>query len=108
MARTNTCTFLITTETQHCVWQHTFILRRQELDISFNKKCYTQELADLLAKELPTVAVRITVTFPPPPGAYVGEAACNRDASLLRSQLEPYTTLQLRRRLVTTFGYEQQ
>ena len=56
----------------------------QELDITFNKKCYTQELADMLAKELPTVAVRVTVTSPPPPGAYVGDAACNRDATLLR------------------------
>ena len=78
----------------------------QELDISFNTKCYTQDLADLLATELPDMAVRMTVTCPPPPGAYVGDAAANRDASLLRSQLEPFTTLQLRRRLVTTFGCE--
>lgn len=76
----------------------------QDLDISFNQKCYTQDLADLLARELPTLAVRMTVTSPPP-GAYVGDAACNRDATLLRSQLEPYTTLQLRRRLVTVFGH---
>ena len=40
------------------------------------------------------------------PGAYVGDAACNRDPLQLRSQLEPYTTLQLRRRLVDTFGRE--
>ena len=52
------------------------------------------------------MAVRMTVTFPPPPGAYIGSAACERDATLLRSQLEPYTTLQLRRRLVETFGHE--
>jgi len=78
----------------------------QELDITFNKKCYTQDLADLLTAELPSVAVRMTVTFPPPPGAKVGEAASVRDATLLRSQLEPYTTLQLRQRLVTAFGEE--
>lgn len=69
----------------------------QDLDITFNQKCCTQDLADLLAAELPTVAVRITVGR---------DAACNRDATLLRSQLEPYTTLVLRRRLVTTFGQE--
>lgn len=78
----------------------------EELDLTFNKKCYTKYLADLLATELPAVAVRVTVTSPPPPGAYVGDAACDRDASLLRSQLEPYTTLQLRRRLVADFGDE--
>merc|ERR1712216_317797 len=39
-------------------------------------------------------------------GAKVGEGACVRDATLLRSQLEPFTTLQLRRRLVDAFGEE--
>mmetsp|Transcript_109387 Transcript_109387/g.172421 ORF Transcript_109387/g.172421 Transcript_109387/m.172421 type:complete len:482 (+) Transcript_109387:80-1525(+) len=77
-----------------------------DLDITFNKKCFTQDLADLLAAGLPNVAVRMTVTFPSPPGAFVGNAACDRDATLLRSQLEPYTTLQLRERLVSTFGHE--
>mmetsp|Transcript_25585 Transcript_25585/g.71276 ORF Transcript_25585/g.71276 Transcript_25585/m.71276 type:complete len:502 (-) Transcript_25585:178-1683(-) len=78
----------------------------EELDLTLNRKCYTQDLADLLRSELPNVAVRMTVTFPPPPGAKVGEGACDRDASLLRSQLEPFTTLQLRRRLVDSFGEE--
>jgi len=78
----------------------------QELDITFNKLCYTQELEDFLTAKLPNVAVRMTVTFPPPPGAKVGESAGDRDSTLLRSQLEPYTTLQLRRRLVETFGEE--
>eukprot|EP00927_Polykrikos_kofoidii_P039197 TRINITY_DN33629_c0_g1_i1.p1 TRINITY_DN33629_c0_g1~~TRINITY_DN33629_c0_g1_i1.p1 ORF type:complete len:519 (+),score=25.52 TRINITY_DN33629_c0_g1_i1:39-1595(+) len=77
----------------------------QELDITFNKKCYTQDLAELLATELPTVAVRITVTYPRPPGAYVGDSPATRDATVLRSQLEPYTTLQLRQRLAITFGH---
>mmetsp|Transcript_44747 Transcript_44747/g.119772 ORF Transcript_44747/g.119772 Transcript_44747/m.119772 type:complete len:277 (+) Transcript_44747:3-833(+) len=48
----------------------------------------------------------MTVTYPPPPGAKIGLSACDRDATLLRSQLEPYTTLQLRKRLVSTFGQE--
>ena len=76
----------------------------QDLDLTFNKKVFKQDLKDTLAAGLPQVAVRMTVTFPPPPGAYVGDAACDRDAALLRSQLEPYTTLALRERLATTFG----
>lgn len=76
----------------------------EELDITLNRKCYTQDLEDLLTAELPTVASRMTVTFPAPPGAKIGEGACDRDESLLRSQLEPFTTLQLRRRLVEVFG----
>ena len=79
----------------------------EELDLRFNKKIFTQQLADLLRDELPSVTTRLTVTSPPPTGAYVGDAACDRDPQLLRSQLEPFTTLQLRRRLVETFGHEQ-
>ena len=78
----------------------------QDLDITFNKKCFTQDLSDMLQAKLPSVAVRVTVTYPAPPGAYVGDAACDRDATLLRSQLEPFTTLQLRSRLVETLGHE--
>ena len=94
----------------------------------FTRRCYTQELADLLGASLPDAAVRLTVTWPRPAGASVGQAACDRDATLLRSQLEPcatlrhpsspapiffmpvalvlrYTTLQLRQRLVSSFGH---
>lgn len=77
----------------------------QRLDLTFNKKLFTQSLADLLASSLPAVAVYMTVTSPPPPGAYVGDSPGERDATLLRSQLEPLTTLQLRHRLVETFGH---
>ena len=77
----------------------------QCLDLTFNKKIFTQSLADLLTSSLPTVAVYMTVTSPPPPGAYVGDSPGERDATLLRSQLEPLTTLQLRQRLVETFGH---
>jgi len=75
-----------------------------ELDITFNKKCYTKDLKDILCIELPNVAVRVTVTYPPPDGAFVEDAAGKRDATLLRSQLEPYNTQALRRRLVSAFG----
>ena len=48
----------------------------------------------------------MTVTSPPPQGAYVGDSPGERNPTLLRSQLEPFTTLQLRKRLVDTFGHE--
>lgn len=76
----------------------------QSLDLTFNKKIFTKSLLDLLTSALPTVAVDITVTSPPPIGAYVGDSPGERDPDLLRSQLEPFTTLQLRKRLVETFG----
>jgi len=78
----------------------------QSLDLTFNKKIFTQSLSDLLTQSLPTVALYITVTSPPPPGAYIGDSPGERDPMLLRSQLEPFTTLQLRHRLVKTFGHE--
>lgn len=76
----------------------------QTLDLTFNKKIFTQSILDLLNTALPSVNVSVTVTSPPPVGAYVGASAAERDASLLRSQLEPFTTLQLRQRLIETFG----
>ena len=78
----------------------------QSLDLTFNKKIFTQSLSDILTQSLPTVAIYITVTSPPPPGAYIGDSPGERDPMLLRSQLEPFTTLQLRNRLVETFGHE--
>ena len=39
-----------------------------------------------------------------PVGAYVGFSPADRDASLLRAQLEPWSTTALRRRLVADFG----
>eukprot|EP00978_Attheya_sp_CCMP212_P014674 scaffold37507_cov57-Attheya_sp.AAC.1 len=78
----------------------------QSLDITFNKKLFTQSLSDLLTASLPNVAIHLTVTSPPPLGAYVGDSPGERDAMLLRSQLEPFTTLQLRKRLVDIFGYQ--
>ena len=75
-----------------------------ELDLRFNKKLYTQKLADQLRQRLPGVDIQITVTYPAPEGARVGSSAADRDATLLRSQLEPYKTILLRQRLEDTFG----
>mmetsp|Transcript_29666 Transcript_29666/g.45364 ORF Transcript_29666/g.45364 Transcript_29666/m.45364 type:complete len:524 (-) Transcript_29666:652-2223(-) len=76
------------------------------IDLTFNKKIFTKSMSDLLTAALPTAAVYITVTSPPPKGAYEGDSPGERDPTLLRSQLEPYTTLQLRQRLVNTFGHK--
>jgi hypothetical protein len=46
----------------------------------------------------------MTINFPCPVGAFVGASAAERDPSLLRSQLEPWSTTALRRRLVADFG----
>jgi len=78
----------------------------QSLDLTFNKKIFTQSLSVLLTSSLPNVATYITITSPPPPGAYIGDSPGERDPTLLRSQLEPFTTLQLRNRLVETFRHE--
>jgi hypothetical protein len=74
-------------------------------DISFNAKCKRQSHADLVARALSRrVKVLITVSFPAPPGAYVGARPSDRDATLLRAQIEPHGTLVLRRRLEADFG----
>lgn len=69
------------------------------LDLRFNAKLGQQQLLDMLAAELPKVTARITIW-----GQIVGISAAVRDASLLRSQLEPWPTPVLRRRLAEDFG----
>ena len=77
----------------------------QVLDLRFNQKCGHQKLLDKLRHILPPVTdVRMTISFPPPEGAFVGGSAAERDPTLLRSQLEPWPTTALRRRLVADFG----
>lgn len=77
----------------------------QELDIRFNQKCGKQSLADMLTAALPFLATLLmTISFPPAPGSFVGASAAERDPLLLRSQLEPWSTTALRRRLVADFG----
>ena len=75
------------------------------LDLTFNKKLFTQSFFDLLQQTLPTVTIAMTITSPPPTGSYIGASPGHRHPELLRSQLEPYTTLQLRQRLIDTFAY---
>lgn len=75
------------------------------LDLTFNRKCEHQDLSDMLTTALlPTLELRMIVSFPPPKGAFVGSCAGERNPDLLRSQLEPWGTLHLRRRLVADFG----
>ena len=76
------------------------------LDLRFNQKCGHQKLQDKLCNLLPSTDIRMTISFPPPEGAFVGGSAAERDPSLLRSQLEPWPTTALRRRLVADFGEE--
>ena len=54
-----------------------------------------------------SVDVRVTVSFPAPDGAFVGSSPADRNANLLRAQLEPWSTLQLRRRLIEDFHQDQ-
>jgi hypothetical protein len=78
------------------------------LDLRFNRKLEKQRFADQLAQILPSVTLRITISEigSMPEGSFVGNSAADRDATLLRSQLEPWSTLVLRRRLVDDFGEE--
>ncbi|KAK1735704.1 hypothetical protein QTG54_013410 [Skeletonema marinoi] len=90
------------------------------IDLRFNQKCGKQSLLESLQSTLGArVEVKLTVTYPPPPpptpvstddattelhSDKVGESPAVRDATLLRSQLEPWSTMALRRRLVADFG----
>lgn len=74
------------------------------LDISCNQKCGRQSLRTTFQNEIPHVTVSMTINYPPQPGSFVGASAAERDATLLRSQLEPWSTTALRRRLVADFG----
>ena len=75
-----------------------------KLDIQWNNKCKRQGWLDQLQKKLPTLPILMTVSFPAPVGSFVGESPSVRDPLQLRAQLEPWGTLVLRRRLVTTFS----
>jgi hypothetical protein len=89
----------------------------QELNLEFNNKCNHQKLKDKIGKELYNVNsnindccnLKMTINLPPKPreeGYFVGESAAVRDPTLLRSQLECWSTTKLRRRLVADFGQE--
>ena len=86
------------------------------LDLRFNQKCGQKSLKHfslrtLLTTELPELqSLQLTLSAEQGtiPGAFVGTCASMRDASLLRSQLEPWGTTDLRRRLTADFGCELQ
>jgi len=70
------------------------------IDIQFNKECEKQLLYEKLKLDLPE-KVELKMTIPwfegmtLKEGAKVGNSAVDRDATLLRSQLEPLSTTAL-------------
>lgn len=77
------------------------------LDLTYNQKCGREAHRALVQSQVPKLKdIRMTVweKVSSAPGAYVGSSAAERDATVLRSQLEPLGTVNLRRRLVTDFG----
>ena len=103
-----------------------------EIDLQYNKKCCRADHRDNIQKELLPQKVNVIVTVweemstkseaatndesssdaikktssSSSSSMYVGSSAADRDPTLLRSQLEPWGTLNLRRRLVQDFGQE--
>ncbi len=88
------------------------------LDVSLNQKCRTVEHRKLIKKNIaarPTghgereVEVLVTIwqeMTSTGTNNTIGESAAVRNPALLRSQLEPWGTVNLRRRLVMDFGQE--
>ncbi len=92
-----------------------------EINLSFNKKCCTADHRNAIEKELLPQKVNVIVTVWEEmqnqsnasnesstdiisSTMYIGASAADRDPTLLRSQLEPWGTVALRRRLVQDFG----
>ena len=84
------------------------------LDIRMNQKCRTAEHRQFITRSIkqsdnttPSMQFHVLVSIwqemSDQPGC-IGLSAALRDATLLRSQLEPLGTVQLRRRLVRDFG----
>ena len=79
------------------------------LDLQYNKKCKSlpeiEKHFEGSESSASPVEIRITKRVKPvrDPGI-VGDHACDRDATQLRSQLEPWGTPMLRRRLAECFG----
>ena len=77
------------------------------LDLLYNQKCGRPQHRELIRSELPQLEeVKMTLweEVGNVPGSYVGASAAERDEYLLRSQLEPWGTVNLRHRLVQDFG----
>ena len=77
--------------------------RLKSIDLRFNQNLNKRTYLEGLKAKHPNTSILLTVTHPPPPDLYVGESAAERDPSLLRSQLEPWPTSALRRRIVSDF-----
>ena len=77
------------------------------LDLQWNAKLKRLDFLHLMKETLPQfTTIQITVQTKigqAPPGSFVGASPKERNATLLRSQLEPYNTLILRRRLENIF-----
>ena len=79
------------------------------LDLRYNEKCKSRPEIEIFFKESNSsdsfIKILITKRVKPirDPGI-VGDHACDRDATKLRSQLEPWGTPMLRRRLAECFG----
>mmetsp|Transcript_5585 Transcript_5585/g.8560 ORF Transcript_5585/g.8560 Transcript_5585/m.8560 type:complete len:546 (-) Transcript_5585:70-1707(-) len=82
----------------------------QILDVSLNQKCRTADHRNYIQKCLLPLEVKVSVTVwqEASNGEHncIGSSAAERDATLLRSQLESWGTVNLRRRLVRDFGQE--
>jgi len=80
----------------------------QALDVSLNQKCRTAEHREIIRKQLRPREVDVAVTVWQERSNLehncIGASAAERDPALLRSQLEPWGTVNLRRRLVRDFG----
>ena len=81
------------------------LLSLTSLDLTCNQKCGNSSLIPKIRSALPSLAtLLLSISFPPPPGSYVGACAADRDPKLLRSQIEPWPTSALRRRIACDFG----
>ncbi|KAL7541666.1 hypothetical protein ACHAXR_011110 [Thalassiosira sp. AJA248-18] len=75
------------------------------IDLRWNQKCGKESLLEQLRSSLgEKVKLNMPVTAPPGTRDRVGETPAVRDAKLLRSQLEPWSTTALTRRLMADFG----
>lgn len=82
------------------------------LDLSYNQKCSRSEHRVSIQEALRPNSVEVLVTVwqelaekcDTDRQMRVGDSAAGRDPVLLRSQLEPHSTVELRRRLVRDFG----
>lgn len=81
----------------------------RNFDVRYNQKLGCIRHRQLIENELPQLEeVKLTLweEVGSIPGSYVGASAAERNEHLLRSQLEPWGTVHLRRRLVEDFGQE--